>query len=182
VEIGREHRYELYDLNLELPKPLVPRHLRFDVPERIAADGSVLRSLDEDFVRRLVAELRDKGIKAIAVSYLNSFRNATHERRTAEIIAGYSDDPGVPVRSGAEIREFCGRARPWRMSMSKSGADYLAQQQRLTPSALELLHHVVQRWHSDTRDRFAISGSPSRIGPCCRRPGRCPGRNSLGSS
>ena len=46
VEIGREHRYELYDLNLELPKPLVPRHLRFDVPERIAADGSVLRLLD----------------------------------------------------------------------------------------------------------------------------------------
>ena len=40
VEIGREHRYELYDLNLDLPKPLVPRHLRFDVPERVAADGS----------------------------------------------------------------------------------------------------------------------------------------------
>ena len=40
VEIGREHRYELYDLNLDLPKPLVPRHLRFDVPERMAADGT----------------------------------------------------------------------------------------------------------------------------------------------
>ena len=73
VEIGREHRYELYDLNLELPKPLVPRHLRFDVPERIAADGSVLRSLDEDFVGRLVAELRDKGIKAIAVCLSQQF-------------------------------------------------------------------------------------------------------------
>src|SRR5512144_121805 len=74
VEIGREHRYELYDLNLELPKPLVPRHLRFDVPERMAADGSVLQPLDEDFLRRLVAELRDKGIKAIAVSYLTTPR------------------------------------------------------------------------------------------------------------
>src|SRR5262245_44740701 len=62
VEIGREHRYELYDLNLELPKPLVPRHLRVDVPERIAADGSVLQSLDEVFVSRLVTALRDKGI------------------------------------------------------------------------------------------------------------------------
>ena len=40
LTIGREIRYELYDLNLELPKPLVPRHLRFDVPERVAADGS----------------------------------------------------------------------------------------------------------------------------------------------
>ena len=55
IEIGREHRYELYDLNLELPKPLVPRHLRFDVPERIAADGSVLQPLDEEFVRRLIS-------------------------------------------------------------------------------------------------------------------------------
>src|SRR5574341_2289403 len=67
VEIGREHRYELYDLNLELPKPLVPRHLRFDVPERITADGSLLRPLDERFILRLVGELRDKGIKAIGV-------------------------------------------------------------------------------------------------------------------
>src|SRR5437016_10582627 len=71
VEIGREHRYELYDLNLELPKPLVPRHLRFDVPERMAADGMVLQPLDEAFVRRLVSELRDKGIQAIGVCYLN---------------------------------------------------------------------------------------------------------------
>ncbi|HEX9445484.1 MAG TPA: hydantoinase/oxoprolinase N-terminal domain-containing protein, partial [Candidatus Binatia bacterium] len=39
LEIGREQRYELYDLNLDFPKPLVPRHLRFDVPERTAADG-----------------------------------------------------------------------------------------------------------------------------------------------
>ncbi|HEX2932685.1 MAG TPA: hydantoinase/oxoprolinase N-terminal domain-containing protein, partial [Candidatus Binatia bacterium] len=75
VEIGREHRYELYDLNLELPKPLVPRHLRFDVPERVAADGSVLEALDEKFVRRLVTELRDKGVGAIGICYLNSFRN-----------------------------------------------------------------------------------------------------------
>src|SRR3989338_3980026 len=43
LEIGREHRYELYDLNLELPRPLIPRHLRFDVPERIAAARTLLR-------------------------------------------------------------------------------------------------------------------------------------------
>src|ERR1044071_5798250 len=87
VEIGREHRYELYDLNLDLPKPLVPRHLRFDVPERMAADGTLIELLDEQFLRRIIGELSDKGIKAIAVSYLNSFRNPAHERRTAEIIA-----------------------------------------------------------------------------------------------
>jgi len=45
LEIGREHRYELYDLDLDMPAPLVPRYLRFDVPERMAADGSVLAPL-----------------------------------------------------------------------------------------------------------------------------------------
>jgi N-methylhydantoinase A len=108
VEIGREHRYELYDLNLELPRPLVPRHLRFDVPERVAADGSVLEPLDEAFVRRLVAELRDKGIQAIGVCYLNSFRNPSHEKRTAEIIAEVAPKIRVSLSSEvvAEIREF----------------------------------------------------------------------------
>ncbi len=135
VEIGREHRYELYDLNLELPKPLVPRHLRFDVPERIAADGSVLRSLDEAFVRRLVAELRDKGIKAIAVSYLNSFRNATHERCTAEIIAEVAPTIRVSLSSEvvAEIREFQRTSTTLvNVYVQERVADYLAQlQQRL---------------------------------------------------
>jgi N-methylhydantoinase A len=95
-------------LNLDLPKPLVPRHLRFDVPERVAADGSVLTALDEDFVRRLVGELRDKGIKAIGVCYLNSFRNPAHERRTAEIIAAVAPQIRVSLSSEvvAEIREF----------------------------------------------------------------------------
>jgi N-methylhydantoinase A len=108
VEIGREHRYELYDLNLDLPKPLVPRHLRFDVPERIAADGSVLQPLAEEFVRRLVAELRDKGIKAIAISYLNSYRNPAHERRTGEIVAEVAPLIRVSLSSEvvSEIREF----------------------------------------------------------------------------
>ncbi len=108
LEIGRENRYELYDLNLELPRPLVPRYLRFDVPERIMTDGDVLQPLDEDFVRRLVAELRDKGIRAIAVCYLNSFRNPLHERRTAEIIAEVAPELRVSLSSDvvAEIREF----------------------------------------------------------------------------
>ncbi len=108
VEIGREHRYELYDLNLEFPRPLVPRHLRFDVPERVAADGTVVQPLDETHVRRLVTELRDKGIRAIAVSYLHAFRNPSHERQTAGIIAEVAPDIRVSLSSDVapEIREF----------------------------------------------------------------------------
>jgi N-methylhydantoinase A len=130
VEIGREHRYELYDLNLELPKPLVPRHLRFDVPERIAADGSVLQPLDEDFVRRLVAELRDKGVKAIGISYLHSYRNPAHERRTAEIVAEVAPLIRVSLSSEvvAEIREFQRTSTTLaNVYVQERVSDYLAQ-------------------------------------------------------
>ncbi|MBV9711348.1 MAG: hypothetical protein JO011_10615, partial [Ktedonobacteraceae bacterium] len=57
IEIGREHRYELYDLMLEMPQPLVPRYLRFDVPQRTLADGTTLQELDVAFVERLAREL-----------------------------------------------------------------------------------------------------------------------------
>jgi N-methylhydantoinase A len=133
VEIGREHRYELYDLNLELPKPLVPRHLRFDVPERIAADGSVLWPLDDAFVRRLVAELRDKGIRAIAICYLNSFRNSSHERRTAEIITQVAPMIRVSLSSEvvAEIREFQRTSTTLvNVYVQERVSDYLAQLQQ----------------------------------------------------
>ncbi len=132
VEIGREHRYELYDLNLDLPKPLVPRHLRFDVPERMAADGSVLENLDEAFVRKLVGELRDKGIKAIGVCYLNSFRNPAHEKRTAEIIGEVAPQVRVSLSSEvvAEIREFQRTSTTLaNVYVQERVSDYLAQLQ-----------------------------------------------------
>jgi N-methylhydantoinase A len=133
VEIGREHRYELYDLNLDMPKPLVPRHLRFDVPERVAADGSLLKPLDEEFLRRLVAELRDKGIKAIGVCYLNSFRNPLHEQRTAQIISEIAPEIRVSLSSEvvAEIREFQRTSTTLaNVYVQQRVADYLGQLER----------------------------------------------------
>src|SRR5438874_5970662 len=78
-EIAREHRYDLYDLFLEMPAPLVPRHLRLEIDERIYADGTVARAPDEHAVATLVAELRDKGIEAIAICFLHSYANPAHE-------------------------------------------------------------------------------------------------------
>ena len=132
VEIGREHRYELYDLNLDLPTPLVPRHLRFDVPERMAADGSILENLDEAFVRKLVGELSGKGIKAIGICYLNSFRNPVHEKRTAEIIAEVAPQIRVSLSSEvvAEIREFQRTSTTLaNVYVQERVSDYLAQLQ-----------------------------------------------------
>jgi N-methylhydantoinase A len=108
VEIGRERRYELYDLQVELPKPLAPRHLRFDVPERILADGSVLEALDTVHVERLARELRDAGVEAVAVSFLHSFTNPEHERQARAAIERAAPDLRVSLSSEVvpEIREF----------------------------------------------------------------------------
>jgi len=108
LEMRREHRYELYDLHLELPEPLVPRHLRFDVPERILADGSVHIGLDEQHVARLGRELAARGIEAVAICFLHSFTNPAHERRAAEVLAEVAPNLRVALSSDVvpEIREF----------------------------------------------------------------------------
>src|SRR5262249_49133458 len=67
LEIGRQTRPDLYDYTVERPAPLVPRHLRIEIPERLDADGNVLVPLDEDAVARAAEELRAAGIEAVAI-------------------------------------------------------------------------------------------------------------------
>jgi N-methylhydantoinase A len=79
----------------------VPRSLRYGVRERCLDDGSVMLSLDEEQVRSIVAELREHGVRAVAVSFLHSFRNPAHERRVREILA--EDAPGIAVSLSSEV-------------------------------------------------------------------------------
>ena len=108
VEIGREHRYDLYDLMLELPQPLVPRYLRFDVPQRTLADGSTLQELDVAYVERLARELAAAGVEAVAIAFLNSFANPEAERQARAAVLRAAPDMRVSISSDVvpEIREF----------------------------------------------------------------------------
>jgi N-methylhydantoinase A len=101
VAIGTEHRYDMYDIFLEKPEPLVPRNLRYGIRERTLDDGSVVLGLDEEQVRSVAAELEERGIRAVAVSFLHGFRNPDHERRAAEILA--EEAPGVAVSLSSEV-------------------------------------------------------------------------------
>ena len=108
VEMRREHRYELYDLDLRLPAPLAPRWLRFGVAERVLADGSVHTPLDEDQLRRLARELADHAVEAVAVCFLHSHVNPVHEQAARAVLEEAA--PGLRVALSAEvnpeIREF----------------------------------------------------------------------------
>src|SRR6266849_3390150 len=108
IEIGRENRYELYDLMLEMPQPLVPRYLRFGVPQRTLADGTTIRDLDVAFVEQLTRELVASGIEAVAIAFLNSFTNPTAEREARAIIQRVAPGMRVSISSEVvpEIREF----------------------------------------------------------------------------
>jgi len=108
IEIGTEHRFDLYDLGIEKPLPLVPRHLRRPIAERVLADGTVEQVLDEDQTREEVKSLLDAGVNSIAVCLLHSFRNPRHERRIEEIIRELAKSVHVSLSSDVapEIREY----------------------------------------------------------------------------
>ncbi len=108
IEIAYEHRFEQYDLYMERPQPLIARDWRFSVPERVAADGSVLLPLDEDAVKTLAGRLADTGVESVAICFLHSYVNADHERRAGEILSAALPDVSITLSSVVcpEIREY----------------------------------------------------------------------------
>ena len=108
LEIGRERKFELYDLNTAKPEPLVPRPLRLEVAERLRADGSVARRLDVREVAAGARKLVDAGVTSIAVVFLHAYANPRHEAQAAALIA--ARHPRVAVTTShevaPEIREY----------------------------------------------------------------------------
>lgn len=101
LEIGYEARFDQYDLDLEKAEPLVPRHRRFGVRERVAADGRILAPLDEAALRALAGPLREAGVEALAIGFLHAYANPEHERRARDILAEVL--PGLPVSLSSEV-------------------------------------------------------------------------------
>lgn len=108
LEIARQTRPSLYDLLFEKPRPLVPRHYCYGVPERLDARGNVLAPLDEDAVRRVAQELRTAQIESVAVCFLHSYANPVHERRAGEILRDVAPDvvPSLSAEVAPEFREY----------------------------------------------------------------------------
>ena len=108
VEIRHENRFEQYDVNIDLPPPLVPRRLRLPVRERIDAQGEVLVPLDESSVARAIDALAAQHVEAVAVGLLHSFTNPDHERRLGDAIARRLPQLAVTLSCevSPEMREY----------------------------------------------------------------------------
>ncbi|HEY2244968.1 MAG TPA: hydantoinase/oxoprolinase family protein [Xanthobacteraceae bacterium] len=108
LEIRHENRFEQYDVNIDLPPPLVPRRLRLPVRERIDAQGNVLVPLDEASVTQALDSLAQQKIEAVAIGFLHSFSNPDHERRVGEAVARRLPQVAVSLSSDVspEMREY----------------------------------------------------------------------------
>ena len=112
LDIASERRYDLFDLKLQFPEPLVSREQRAEIDERIRYDGSVERPLDADGISREVRRLvQCHGIEALAICFLHSFRNPIHEERAAEIVA--TEFPDLYVSSSAEVFPYIREYERW---------------------------------------------------------------------
>lgn len=108
LEIGRQIRPRLYDLKADQPAPLAAREHRFEVDERVGADGEVVTPLDADSVEAAVEAVRDSGAEACAVCFLFSYLNADHERAVGASLAAALPDLSISLSSDVqpEFREY----------------------------------------------------------------------------
>jgi len=108
LAIRNEHRYEMYDPQIEFAEPLISRALTFEVDERVLADGAVLRAVDGAQVEALIPRLREAGVRSVAICLINAFRNGANERAIAGGLKAAAPELYVSLSSSVapQIREY----------------------------------------------------------------------------
>ena len=102
LEMRYEKRFAQYDLNIEMPAPLVDRPLRLGLKERILADGSVLHAPQDAEIDALAEQLKREDVEAVAIGFLHSYRNPSHENYVAERLRQVLD-PAISICQSAEV-------------------------------------------------------------------------------
>lgn len=108
IEMRNELRYDVYDLQIDYPKPLVPRALRFEVAERTLADGRIEKVPESSEIQAIAAMLRAAGVRSVAVCFLHSYANATNERAVARLLAEHVPELAVSLSCDVlpQIKEY----------------------------------------------------------------------------
>ncbi len=106
IEIGRQVRGKIYDMNVTAPPPVVGRALRVGVRERTAADGTVLTALARAPVARVAVRLKREGVQSVAVCFINSYANPANERAAKKLLSRYFDDVHTSFDVLPEYREY----------------------------------------------------------------------------
>ena len=153
MEIQRGNRPDVYNFDYQKPESLVPRHLRFEVDERVDSQGRVRRELKKRDVVEVASKCKRHGVRSIAVCLINSYSNPMHEVKCAELIK--SVDPEVSVTISSDL------TREWREYERTSTAvmnayvqpvvkEYLSSHGRRAKQAgpgCQEAYNAVKRWH-----------------------------------
>ena len=108
LSIRNEHRYEMYDPQIEFQPPLIPRELTYGVPERTLSDGTVIATPDRKVLEKIAEAIKTARVKSLAICLLNSYANPANERAVAEVLRECAPDLFVSLSSDVapQIREY----------------------------------------------------------------------------
>jgi N-methylhydantoinase A len=108
LEMALENRFEQYDVNIDRPRPLVPRPLRIPITERLDAAGNVLRPLEARSIQSAIEQLDSASVESVAIGFLHAYANPDHERRVAAELRMALPDLSISLSSEVcpEIREY----------------------------------------------------------------------------
>ncbi len=144
LEIRRVRMPQLYNIQWEKPEPLVPRYLRFEVPERIDFRGNVLTPLDEAALDAIVAKIEQEAVESVAICLLHAYVNPAHEERIAEIVRARL--PGVSLSISSEITRE------------------LKEFERTSTTVIDAyVKPIVERYLASLRDRLHAAGISARL-------------------
>ena len=138
LEIGREKRYDIYDMLISFPPPLVPRHLRKEVKERINRDGMTLVQFDEQQAKEVAAAIKAEGVESVAVCFLHSFTNPENEQRMGKVLEEACPQLPYSLSSDVlpEIREYERTSTTlWERECSKTRGTVKNPRAEATPAA-----------------------------------------------
>ncbi len=146
LDVGREQRYDAYDLFLAYPEPLIPLALRREVTERILADGTVLTPVDTHAVQSAVTELIKQGIESLAIVLLHAYANPTNEEAVAQAVRALY--PALPISLSSQVAPVMGE---WERTSTTVADGYVR------PLVDGYLHHLqTELAQMGFRGRFAI--------------------------
>ncbi|MDD9601316.1 hydantoinase/oxoprolinase family protein [Klebsiella variicola] len=108
LEMRTENRFEQYDLNITLPKPLIPRPDRYTLNERVGAQGQILKALDIDEAETLASVIKQGGYTSVAIGFMHSYLNGEHEAKVRDILLNHIPELSVSISSevSPQMREF----------------------------------------------------------------------------
>ena len=171
LDIAMERRYDIYDLRLRFPAPIVPRAMRAEIAERMQADGSVATALDPAAAVARVGELRERhGIVALAICYLHAFTNPMHEEQTRQRRRrGVSRSLPFIIRRCVSIHA---RVRAMEhhgdQCLCTTAGGSLSAAHRGEPDegriSWTVARHDIDRWHRVGGDCAPLSGSHAGVG------------------